>query len=438
MSERFFRITRRKFLASTAALALTGSSNAENPAQPFVRPPHPDTKDRKPLAVLTTVLRPMSHSQHIAGRFMSGYVLQGSFHIPKHYVHTLYVDQKPDNDLSREVARDYKVQLCRNVTDALTQGGNKLVVDGVLLIGEHGNYPRNDKGQVLYPRYEFMKEIVEVFRKTGQTVPVFNDKHLSYSWARAKEMVGWAKEMNFPLMAGSSLPVTWRQPELEPKIDTPFEDALVAAYGPIEIYGFHALETLQVMLERRKGGETGVKAVTALTGKDVWKAGDEGKWSWELLEAALSKSETIALGDLRKNVGSTPVAKMPATPAIAFLIEYLDGTRGTILLLNGHNQDFCFAGKVKDEKKIASCMFYLPGNPGARYFDALTHNIEKLFETGKSPYPVERTLLTSGILDSAMESHHRRGTRIETPELNVKYAAPADSGFLRGTVTTPA
>ena len=103
-----------------------------------------------------------------------------------------------------------------------------------MLIGEHGNYPRNDNGQILYPRYEMMEKIVEVFRKTGQTVPVFNDKHLSYSLEHAKKMVGWANELKFPLMAGSSLPVTWRRPELELKLETPIEDALVAAYGPIE------------------------------------------------------------------------------------------------------------------------------------------------------------------------------------------------------------
>ena len=84
-------------------------------------------------------------------------------------------------------------------------------------------------------------------------MPVFNDKHLSYSWAKAKKMVGWAEELKFPLMAGSSLPVTWRRPELELPLDTPVEDALVAAYGPIEVYGFHALETLQVMVERAQG-----------------------------------------------------------------------------------------------------------------------------------------------------------------------------------------
>jgi hypothetical protein len=307
----------------------------------------------------------------------------------------------------------------------------------VLLIGEHGNYRRNDKGQVLYPRHEFLSQVVEVFRKTGQSVPVFNDKHLSYSWAQAKEMVGWSRELKFGLMAGSSLPVTWRRPELELKIDTPVEDALVAAYGPIEIYGCHALETLQVMIERRKGGETGVKAVTCLTGKDVWKAGDEGKWSWDLLESALSRSETINPGDIRRNVGSFPVGTMPSTPPTAFLIEYADGTRGTVLLLNGHIQDFCFAATIKGEVKPASCLFHLPPPPGAKYFDALVANIEKLFETGRPPYPVERTLLTTGILDAVMESHHRRGERVETPELSVRYAAPADSGFLRGSVSAP-
>lgn len=435
MVDRFYRLSRRKFLASAAALTFTADSSAAEAPAPLTRPQMPAINGRKPLAVLTTVYRPLSHSQHIAGRFLYGYSLQGNFHVPRHYVHSLYVDQRPDNDQSRDVARDGKVQLARSVTDALTLGGNKLAVEGVLLIGEHGNYPRNDKGQVLYPRYEFFREMVDVFKKTGQSVPVFCDKHLSYSSEKSREMANWAKELKFPLMAGSSLPVTWRRPELEPKLETPFEDGLVAAHGPIEIYGFHALEALQVMMERRKGGETGIKAVTCLTGKDVWKAGDEGKWSWDLLEAALGRCETIALGDLRKNVGAASVAKMPATPAIAFLLEYDDGTHGTILLLNGHVQDFCFAGKVRGEAKPASCLYYLPQPPGARYFDALVHNIEKLFETKASPYPLERTLLTSCALDAAMESHHRRGARVETPELLMRYAAPADSGFLRGSVT---
>jgi hypothetical protein len=444
MQDRSLRLSRRKFLASAAALTLgSGLSAAADPKAPEVpagfrtTPPKPGKDGRKPLAVVCTVYRPLAHAYHIAGRFVHGYTLQGEFHLPRHYVHSLYVDQTPENDLSRELGRDFDIRVTRSIADALTAGSDKLVVDGVLLIGEHGNYPRNDKGQILYPRYEFLEQIVEVFRKTGQVVPVFNDKHLSYSWPRAQKMMAWAEELKFPLMAGSSLPVTWRRPELELNVGAPVEDALVAGYGPIEVYGFHALEALQVMAERRKGGESGVKAVTCLTGKDVWKAGDAGLWSWELLEAALARSETVNPGDVRRNVGSMAVASMPPTPATAFLVEYRDGTRGTILLLNGHIQDFVFAAKLKGEAKPASCLFYLPAPPGARYFDCLAANIEKLLETGRSPYPVERTLLTSGVLDAAMESHLRRGTRVETPELEVRYAAPADSGFCRGSVAAP-
>src|SRR5262249_61371050 len=127
----------------------------------------------------------------------------------------------------------------------------------------------------------------------------------------------------------------------------------------IECYGFPALEAWEVRLERRQGGETGVKAVTCLTGNDVWKAGDAGRWSWDLLEAALGRSETVNPGDVRRNVGSMPVGGMPKTPATAFLVEYRDGQRGTVLLLNGHIQDFCFAAKLKGEPKPASCLFYL-------------------------------------------------------------------------------
>jgi hypothetical protein len=188
------------------------------------------------------------------------------------------------------------------------------------------------------------------------------------------------------------------------------------------------------MLERRKGNETGIQAITCLTGKDVWKAGDEGRWSWDLLEAALARSESVNPGDIRRNVGLMSVQSIPAAPPTAFLVEYRDGLKATVLLLNGHIQDFCFAAKIKGETKPASCMFHLPPPPGARYFDCLVANIEKLLESGKPPYPVERTLLTTGALSAAMDSHYRKGVRIETPQLDVNYTAPADSGFCRGSI----
>lgn len=435
-------ITRREFIQSTAAMAivpalhapLESAPNDSTPPQ-FARPPKLSALGRKPLAIIGSVNRSMSHTYHIAGRFIHGYNRVGRFHVPKHYVHSMYVDQLPPNDLAKETCRDFDIRLARNVAEALTDDKGKLAIDGVLIIVEHGDYPLNDQGQILYPRYEMMEQVVSVFRKTGQTVPVFNDKHLSYSWDKAKKMVGWSRDLKFPFMAGSSLPVVWRRPELELPLESPVEDALVAAYGPMEVYGLHALEALQVMVERRKGGERGVKAVTCLTGDKVWKAGDEGRWSWSLLEAALGRSETVNPGDVRRNVG-LPVGIRPSTPAICFLIEYRDGLRGTVLLLNGHIQDFCFAAKLTGETKPKSCMFYLPLPPGARFFDCQVENIEKILEKRTAPYPVERTLLTSGILDMAMQSNHRGGLRVETPDMEVVYSAPADSGFIRGNVAS--
>ncbi|MFO0929076.1 MAG: hypothetical protein U0736_18985 [Gemmataceae bacterium] len=439
MLDRELRLSRRKFIASAAAgLSMApGQADADQgaaaPPLSRTRPAKLSTHGRKPLACITTVYRSLSHAYHIAGRFVHGYALNGRLHVPHQYLHSLFVHQTPDNDLSKDLAKENGVKVTRSIEAALVCDG-KLVVDGVLLIGEHGNYPLNDKGQILYPRYEWMEEIARVFRKVGRSVPVFNDKHLSYTFDKASRMLARGRELGFPVMAGSSLPVVWRRPELELRLEAPIEDALVAAYGPIEVYGFHALETLQVMLERRKGGETGVKAVTTLIGKDVWKAADAGQWSWDLLEAALARSETVNPGDIRVNTGSMKVLGHPVVPPTAFLIEYRDGTRGTILLLNGHHHDFVFAARLRNEPRPASCLFVLPPPPGARFFDAQVMNLEKFFETGKAPYPAERTLLTTGVLDAAMESHHRRGARVETPELDVRYAAPADSGFLRGSI----
>src|SRR5947209_15945479 len=175
MTDRELRLSRRKFLAGAAALTLAGSTpgsaGESAPAANFLtRPPKPATAGRKPLAVLTTVYRPMSHSYHVAGRFLHGYAKNGAFHVPSFYVRGMAVDQTPDNDLSRDLAREFGFRWSRNPADVLLEG-DKLAVDGVLLIAEHGNYPRNDKGQILYPRFEMFQQVLDAFRKTGRSVP---------------------------------------------------------------------------------------------------------------------------------------------------------------------------------------------------------------------------------------------------------------------------
>jgi hypothetical protein len=403
-------------------------------------PPRPE-QPRKKLAVLTTAYYYLSHAYHICGRFLSGYLLGGRMHYPDFGIAGMYVEQTKEGDLSRELARKHGFRLFPDIANALRLGGSNLAVDGVLLIAEHGDYPYNAKGQKLYPRYEFFQKIVEVFRQEGRTVPVFCDKHLSYDRKAARQMVETAQRLGFPLFAGSSLPVTWRRPELELPLGTPITEAVVASRGELEIYGIHALEALQCMIERRTKGQQGVRAVTCLEGEAVWKAGDEGLWSWELLEHALGRSPSLNVGDVRENCrhfvpppGRPTFLKGP----VAFLVEYRDGLRAAILLLNGHHDDTTFAARIKSEKKPVSTLFYLPPPPGAGFLQALTVQIEKFLATGQPPYPVERTLLTGGILDWALESRIRGQKRLETPDLSISYDPPADSGYMRGDYTNPA
>src|SRR5258707_12958658 len=124
-------------------------------------------------------------------------------HHPPMDLVSLFVDQVTDNDLSRErLKRHPETKGFPTIAEALTLGGSKLAVDGVVLVGEHGNYPRNEKGQTRYPRYEFFEQIVKVFRDSGKSVPVFSDKHLSWNWDWARKMYDTSHELNFALLSG--------------------------------------------------------------------------------------------------------------------------------------------------------------------------------------------------------------------------------------------
>lgn len=409
-------LSRREFLTASmmSAGGLTASSLLMSQDQPR-RPPR--------VAAINSIYRLRSHAYHIAGRFIHGYTINGKHHQPPFQLVRMFNHQQPADDLGPSVCRKHGIELCETVAGALG-GSRSLDVDAVLLIIEHGDYPVNEFGQVQYPRAEMFDEIVKVFRQSGRSVPVFCDKHLSYDHRKAARMVNTAREMNFGLMAGSSLPVTWRRPEYEAPLNTPFEDGLVVFgfdRGATEIYWFHALETLQCMLERRRGGETGIKSVECLSGDAVWKAADDGRWSMELMEAALSRCASRNYGQVREQV---------LKPG-AILIEYADGTRGTALNLIEATSEFAFAGRIKGQSQPVSTCCYLPSPPGARFFDPLTFNIEKFFETGRPPYSVERTLLTSTALDHAMHSL-KAGRAVSDPTLMIQYKAPQDSGFFRG------
>jgi hypothetical protein len=413
----------RRALLALGAAGLSSSAWAADSASP------------KKIAVITTIYRYLTHAQHIADRFLVGYPYQGRWRRPNMKIVSLFVDQKPEKDLSAQRASEFGFQVFPTIAEALRVGGPKLGVDAVLLIGEHGDYPQNELGQKVYPRYEFFREIVDVFEKDGAAVPVFNDKHLSYSFEKAKWMVDAAKRLKFPLLAGSSLPVTWRLPDIELPLGCEIEDALMVGVGGSDAMDYHALEAMQCMIERRKGGETGVKALQMIEGDAVWKAGDEGRWSKELLTSALSRSDTIqgltvADGRTQDLVGSGEIRKLVEKPA-AYFIEHNSGLRTTLLMLNGALKDFNFAARVKGMPGLQSTQFLLTPEPNVTYSACLVSGIEKMFETGRAPYPAERTLLVSGILESCLRSRLQGQQKLETPHLNVRYQPPRESQYCR-------
>jgi hypothetical protein len=401
---RFQLSNRRTFLKATAAgLAFPGrlvmASEDNEPRRPL------------PVAAVVTEYRRNSHADVILGKILDGYDQQGGPG-PALELVSLYTDQVPARDMSRGLAERHRFRIAATVDEALTFGEDRLKVAGVLSIGEHGQYPLTpDTGQRMYPRRRFFDEIVACFRRVEQVVPVFNDKHLSYRWEDAKHMVDTAREMQIPFLAGSSLPVTWRRPPLQLPLDSPIEDALAIGYGPLEAYGFHALETLQCMVERRKGGETGVARIDLWQGDEIEAARQRGDWSGELFEAALATLPETPAADLAKLTDQ----------AAFFRLTYRDGFRATVAMANGIGAHFAFAARLPNEPDPVATWFELQNERPYGHFAFLTQAIEQLVHSGEPPYPVERTLLTTGVLDAVMHLAAVGGGSRETPELDVRY-----------------
>jgi len=365
-----------------------------------------------------TEYRHWSHADVIIRNLLDGYPPNGKTK-PDMQLVSLWTDQVPKADMSRDLAKKHGFKICDTIAEALTLGGDKLAVDGVLSIGEHGTYPKNERGQILYPRRRFFEDICKVFEKTKQSVPVFNDKHLAVAWEDAKWMYDRSRKLMVPFLAGSSVPTCWRKPNLVLKKGVELTGAVQIGYGPFEAYGFHALEGLQCMVERRKGGESGVNAVTCHDSTTMWDALDRHAWTAPVVEAALKHVPAHSKDDVRTTTKKEKEAGL-------FEVEYRDGFRAFVLMANGWIYEgtggsFIFAGQVKGEEKPQSCQFFLHNMEPFAHFMELTKAIDSMMRTGHAPYPIERTLLTTGILDAVMISRSKKGERIETPHLDVKY-----------------
>lgn len=421
---------RREFLAAGASLALASSLPF-----PSLLAQDAPSEPRKKIAFLGTEVRTHSHAQHFLDRLTTGYAWQGRWTAPRVDVASVYIDQFPEADLGRERIERHHLTAYPTIAEALTLGTGSLAVDGVVIIAEHGNYPRNEKGQTRYPRYDWFKECVKVFEQTGKSCPIFNDKHLSTVWSECAEMVADSKRLGFAFQAGSSLPVTWRLPSIDMPYNAPLVESVCVAYGGVDSYDFHALETAQCMSERRRGGEVGISKVHAVSGAKLWEMLDQDAYAStrELMVAALTRSHNLPVqGGFPTDRVTYEWARKALPDAIAYFIEHRDGFKTTIFLMA--IQDFNYAGRLENGE-LVTCQMYLPmpthGSTTADFFTPLVRHIETMILTGKSPYPVERTLLTSGMVIGGVESLFAGQVPYETPDMAVEYQVSEESTYWR-------
>ena len=480
-------LTRRRFVGYSALASATLASGtlrrslfAETTAGSDQRPLR--------LAILGSVYARGSAMQNIADRFLAGFPWEGDWHMPAVQVVSVYVDQRarlaaarpsgyelamrgrrlapagpgqdkgpvighhqPEKhsetkqdvsappadatDLSEDRARRFGFHLAYDIPDALRCGGNHLAVDAVLSVAEQDNYPVNDRVQVLLPTYDFFQQCAQVFSDEKKAVPYFNYGQLSFSYLESRAMVETASRMGFPFMGGSAMPATWRLPDIDLPLGAEVQEAVMVATSNPYMSEFDALEAMQSLLERRKGGETGVKAVQLLDGDAVWAAGDAGRWSRDLLSSALSRSDTpqgltVLDGRTQDLVASGVLPQLVKDPA-AYCLEYKDGTRATMLMLQGAVADFNIAARISNQDHPVSAQLFLPPPPNNDWSAPLAVKIEQLYRSGAAPYPVERTLLTSGVLEACLTSRHRLNQRQETPHLALSYQPPAESQYAR-------
>ena len=368
------------------------------------------------VAGITTEYRHNTHADLLLTRLLKTDTLDGQGGAVSMRLASLFTDQVPVSDTSRRLSKEHNFPIYDTVAGSLTHGTDRLAVDGVMLVAEHGKYPESDTGRFVFPKRRLFGEIVQTFRKTGRVVPVFNDKHLADNWADAKWMYDTAREMKIPLMAGSSLPVLWRYPPVDVCRGAKLKEIVAVSYHRLDVYGFHALEAVEALAERRAGGETGIKSVQCLTGDAVWNAERNGIYDRRLLDAALSrlKERPLPVGKKIEDLVREPVL---------FVINYNDGLRANVFTLNGGVTEWAAAWRYAETDQSQSTVFWTQELRPFHHFAYLLMGIEKMMHTGKSAWPAERTLLTSGALDALLISKHDGGKLLETPWLNISYAS---------------
>lgn len=395
----------------------------------IVKSPNAELRqERKPrIAVLATFWgATRSHADWLVNKLIDGYWWQGAYTPSRVEIVSLYLHQHDTSQLGQKVAKAKGIPVYKTPGEALMLGGKELAVDGVVIVAEHGAYPTDLKGHWLLPRWWIYNQMIRVFEQSKRSVPVFNDKHFSFNWDESKWMFDKSRELGFPLSGGSLLPVYYRKPEIELDNNTPVKNSIVVGAAPDEGAIFHCIELLQAFVERRRGGETGVRSVQSIRGPEAMKWIENNPWSVKLLNSVATHL-SLKQGHFQE----------PARTNIC-VVEYYDGTKAAII--GSQRSDWTYAGEIegRNEPVVVSLLGF-PG-PFDQYHasNAQPHWITEMMVTQKEPFNAERLLLSTGITNFYMESNWQDGKympvgrRMETPFMKISYQPTRGAQFNKG------
>ena len=353
-----------------------------------------------------------SPSQHLLDRFLMGYPRDGQFHQPNVAGVSAYLLLTSEDDFGAR-RNDFGLRVERTAEPAV-EGA-----DGVVIVSRPPGAMANDR---------FLQTAL---RLAPEGAACFVHGALSSTLEKATEAVRLADSRRISLLAGTPVSLTWRLPELELPPGTALAESLIVVQrnsfgspGMLSGAELNALEGLLPIIERRQGGESGVRSLRLLEGIDVWRAGDRRLWSWPLLASALSRSDSpqgdpVLDGRTQDLVGLGLVPKLARNP-FAWLIEHQDGLRTTLLVLDGVVGDCNFAVRARDGRVFSAQLFRAPA-PGEHHFSQLAAAIEDFFRGGKPPWPVQRNVLIAGLLQAFRNPATRREKGTPTPELKLAY-----------------
>lgn len=372
---------------------------------------------RKIAFLLEEFAKP-SPAQQLVDRFLAGYVIDGEFKKSPFEGASAYVMLSSNPPDLEQRTKDFKFVVAPRAEQAI-EGA-----DAVVIASRKPGALANER---------FVQIALE---RAPEGAACFVHGVLANSLERGHELTRLARSRQIALLAGTPLSVTWRLPEVELSPATPLSEALIVVQAnpspgqtsppapPSSLRGaeLHALEGLLPVIERRRGGEAGVRSIRFLEGKELWKAGDRGNWSWPLLAAALSRSHSpqgdpVLDGRTQDLVGLGLVPKLARNPR-GWLLEHRDGLRSTMLVLDGVVADFNFAVRAQDGSIVSAQLFRAPA-PAEQHFSRLAAVMEEFFRSGKAPWSIERNLLIAGLLERFSQPSSRTGRVVPAPRLEI-------------------